>query len=1388
MYSCVHADFEPKFIGAPNFRRAGCISSGSYLYGVAMCTLHGAERVMDKLMSDAARSPSVNTDARRRIYWINMREEPVVFIRGRPFVLRDERHIFTNLELTGINARRVEEMEEKLVQDVIAEAARYNGRIVLAKELDDGTVVNDWEDIGSGEGDVVTSRAGIESVAKKLGALLVYRRVPITDEKAPPTKVVSEVSRIASLACGGDAHGGLVFHCQMGRGRTTTAMVIGMLTLMANGGDPDGRTRAGDDEGGEDSDNDIREGETAEARCHRLCLFPSVRSLIRVLPHGVEAKRLLDRAVDVCGAMQNLRMCIGDCRERLNHESDERLKSAALMLAADYLERYCTLLTFASYTVIRRNAAREAGTDVVLDGTEDPNFSDWVLERKEVVNAMSRIHDDPLAALNPALEQSSALASDDDDEDIVRNGAVLRAHAMLKLDRFPGDQSKALPVLVPGAPNLRQPRPLNGCPKSRYPVYGVGTPDAAAICEVLRLASTSETISSSSGGGPEVRRVVWINMREEPYVYIHGQPFVLRDVSKPFANLEEYAGINASRLEDVERALARDVLLEAQANGGRVRTCVEGDGGSIDESAWQYVRGDEDVATPRTVMERAIMAASADLQTGSSQIMFAYHRVPITDGSHPRPTDFDVIASDFSAGGGGNDDGSTSGWEAEGATALVFSDQTGKGRTTTGMIIGCLLCSGRAAAVRVDPHVSGVVGADKRVVQEMDTANIDDDDDDDDDDGDDGECEAVRMAVRSLSRGQEVKKLLDEVVDACGAMVNVRMAVMSAQKLAASSSSPRVASSPPQKKIRSGKKENDNEDTNDIDDVGEQDNLGAVDAGKGITDEQRRIDSLNRAGELLSRYLHLLLFAHYSVHSLRSLYPPQPSPSRSMRSFSSWIASRNDLASLLADVSRNPAESLAVLSTASPSPHHSAVRARRGSLLAERTILKSYLPSSLPSVSPSPGSMPVVAGVGAVSFASLKLLCDDIAAGVSAATICIIDVREDPVVYVNGDACVLRDVDRPLVRYHHRNIDKNAIDTIERALKTEVLAESRVYNGRILVHESCPQPNSRENKRDPVQAFDENPLHENQSSADDTNATTDLRAVWKVASEHQYHLKSAGLLQNGATPLLGTRRGSRVEFVKTSREMALGLGESVSYYRIPFSRIRDVTPEDFDSVTSSILRSHGVNGDCGGGASSDVYTAVIFMSHMGFGSIGFAMAIAKSMFMSLERRRAASNSCNGSRAVEEPAAADSGPQESSVPDDTDENFLEIASVLMLLNHSKMSRARADSALKFSESCGNLLDDIRACRELLRTEKSGRTHGHGAGRFEHSRLEGFLKKYLKMYSLLIAFNSYLIETEVRVDVAATGGIIANHHAARGGFEEWFNRRKELGNWIAKNCGT
>lgn len=35
---------------------------------------------------------------------------------------------------------------------------------------------------------------------------------------------------------------------------------------------------------------------------------------------------------------------------------------------------------------------------------------------------------------------------------------------------------------------------------------------------------------------------MWFNMREEPVIYINGNPYVVREANKPFANLE-YTGL-----------------------------------------------------------------------------------------------------------------------------------------------------------------------------------------------------------------------------------------------------------------------------------------------------------------------------------------------------------------------------------------------------------------------------------------------------------------------------------------------------------------------------------------------------------------------------------------------------------------------------------------------------------------------------------------------------------------------------------------------------------------------------------------------------------------------------------------------------------------------------
>ena len=57
-----------------------------------------------------------------RAVWHNMREEPVVYVNGRPFVLREESRPLKKLrEYSGIDGKRLEKMEHCLKDDILAE-------------------------------------------------------------------------------------------------------------------------------------------------------------------------------------------------------------------------------------------------------------------------------------------------------------------------------------------------------------------------------------------------------------------------------------------------------------------------------------------------------------------------------------------------------------------------------------------------------------------------------------------------------------------------------------------------------------------------------------------------------------------------------------------------------------------------------------------------------------------------------------------------------------------------------------------------------------------------------------------------------------------------------------------------------------------------------------------------------------------------------------------------------------------------------------------------------------------------------------------------------------------------------------------------------------------
>lgn len=152
----------PKIDGAPNFRNIHKFN----VYGVAIPTLGGVSNVLDYL--DAKNVETV---------WINLREEPVIYVNGRPFVLRDIDNPLANIEQTGIEYDRVEEMEIRLKEDLLEEAKQNNGRVLLHDEKEDYSLYCTWETVTN---DTIQTPRELYRMMKEQGYKVHYYRIPIT--------------------------------------------------------------------------------------------------------------------------------------------------------------------------------------------------------------------------------------------------------------------------------------------------------------------------------------------------------------------------------------------------------------------------------------------------------------------------------------------------------------------------------------------------------------------------------------------------------------------------------------------------------------------------------------------------------------------------------------------------------------------------------------------------------------------------------------------------------------------------------------------------------------------------------------------------------------------------------------------------------------------------------------------------------------------------------------------------------------------------------------------------------------------------------------------------------------------------------------------------------
>ncbi|KAK4271119.1 hypothetical protein QN277_019857 [Acacia crassicarpa] len=1000
---CQNKRLSPQIEGAPNYRQADSL----HVHGVAIPTIDGIKNVLEHIGAQIG-------GRRAQVLWINLREEPVVYINGRPFVLRDVERPFSNLEYTGINRERVEQMEDRLKEDILLEAARYGNKILVTDELPDGQMVDQWEPVSCNS---VKTPLEVYEELQMGGYLVDYERVPITDEKAPKEMDFDALVHKISQA---DVSTEVIFNCQMGRGRTTTGMVIATLIYLNRIGDS-GFPRSSSIGRISSCTTDVADHLHNSEEAIRRGEYAVIRSLVRVLEGGVEGKRQVDKVIDKCASMQvsvpfesktvflrnifqNLREAIATYRNNILRQPDEMKREASLSFFTEYLERYYFLICFSVYIHSERAA-------VCSSSAGQSSFADWMRARPELYSIIRRLlRRDPMGALGysclkPPLKKI-AESTDGRPSDIglvaaLRAGEVLGSQTILKSDHCPGCQNPSLPERVEGAPNFRE---VPG-----FPVYGVANPTIDGIRSVICR------IASSKGGRP----VLWHNMREEPVIYINGKPFVLREVERPYKNMLEYTGIGCERVEKMEARLKEDILREADKYGNSILVSHETHEREIFD-AWEHITPNS-IQTPLEVFKC--------LEADGFPIKYA--RVPITDGKAPKSSDFDTIAANIAS--------------ATKDTVFVFNCQMGRGRTTTGTVIACLV------KLRID-H-----GRPIKILDDV-THEVDGDSSSGDETGGDATVlPSNALQIKTDGRQSHVfgindilllwkittlfdngvasREALDAVIDRCSALQNIRQAVLQYIK---------------------------------------------VFNQQHVEPRVRRV-ALNRGAEYLERYFRLVAFAAYLGSEAFDGFCGQGDLKIT---FKSWLHQRSEVQAMKWSIRLRPGRFFSVpeeLRAPEKSQHgdivmEEVVKTRNGSVLGKGSILKLYFfpgqrtyshmqihgaphvykvdeypvySMATPTIS---GAKEILAYLGAKPKADASV----------AQKVILIDLREEAVVYISGTPFVLRELNKPVDTLKHVGITGPVVEHMEARLKEDILAEVRKSGGRMLLHREEYNPSTNQ--------------------------------------------------------------------------------------------------------------------------------------------------------------------------------------------------------------------------------------------------------------------------------------------------------------------------------------
>jgi len=289
------------------------------------------------------------------------------------------------------------------------------------------------------------------------------------------------------------------------------------------------------------------------------------------------------------------------------------------------------------------------------------------------------------------------------------NPEIWKAVAMA--DHF--DKIQKLKDPVAGVPNLRR---VPG-----YKVYCCGQPTLAGI------EATLEKVTGNIY--PKDGKIIWLNLRQEPSIYVNGEPLCARPPNK----IGEYA-----ELGDV----TRDIIKADEAEFFKVcEGRVKENGGKL-----KYV----DINKAEKEVEVKEMKTLSEAIEGAKEKFpgLVHMRVPVCNSGSPLAGDFDVIAQTL-VGTSIN-------------TPVIVNDQVGLSRATTGCVIACLFKEFQINA-SFEGLVETVPGVNLDLLK-MDRYSMDQSKDP----LFRGEFEVVKELIKILPGAEAAKNEADKVIDKNG--------------------------------------------------------------------------------------------------------------------------------------------------------------------------------------------------------------------------------------------------------------------------------------------------------------------------------------------------------------------------------------------------------------------------------------------------------------------------------------------------------------------------------------------------------------------------------------------------------------------------------------------